>query len=104
MRPWLLASAVALVAATPPIWPYAYYTLLRVLVCGVSIGAIVMLRADFPGLAAAFVLVALLFNPIIPVYLDKAVWVIIDIAAAIFFFVATSHPQLAGVRKQDGIG
>ncbi len=91
MGPWLLGSAVALLLAVPPIWPYIYYTLLRLLVSGVAIGALFALRPVSPGIVVAFVLVALLFNPLLPVHLTKAVWVPIDLGVAAFFLYVWSR-------------
>ena len=99
MRPWLMAGAVSLLAAIPPIWPYAYYTLLRLFVCGVAIGAIVGLGQRNRGLLTAFVLVALLFNPVIPVHLTKGIWAIVDFIVAIFFFYAASRSEIADTRR-----
>lgn len=66
MRIWLLVSGVALLAAIPPIWPYAYFTLLRLLVCGVAVAAIVVLRSGIPtGRVISFAFVTVLFNPVV---------------------------------------
>lgn len=98
MRPWLMAGAVALLAAIPPVWPYAYYMLLRLFVCGVAIGAIVVLGQRNRGLVAAFVLVALLFNPVIPVQLTKGIWATVDFIVAILFYSA-SRSESADIRR-----
>ncbi len=34
-----------------------------------------------------FFIIAILFNPVVPIYLDKDVWRIIDIITAIIFFI-----------------
>jgi hypothetical protein len=82
----LWVSVAALVIAVPPIWPYGYYVLLRLVVTAVATFAIVVLRrggvADLVGLAV----VALLFNPIIPVHLPKLAWVPIDLGVAAYFW------------------
>ncbi len=82
---WVVIAA--LVAAVPPIWPIGFYTLLRLVVCAFVIYALVArpkLRGGGLGVALGFV--ALLFNPIFPVYLDKALWVPIDLGVAYFFW------------------
>ena len=69
--------------------PIGYYTFLRIVV---TIGAIAVIISEFENelnfWIIAFGLIAIIFNPILPVYLhDKAAWMPIDIAAAIFFII-----------------
>jgi len=72
-------------------WPYGYYTLLRWVVAGVSIYYAYLLYTTYKNKIAWFwglVITAILFNPIIPVYLyDKSLWNIIDMIVAVFFVV-----------------
>ena len=78
-------------------WRYSYYQILRVVVCGASIYlAWRMLDLKLQGWAWGFIGVAILFNPLYPIYLDKSVWQLIDVAAAIFFFLSLSAEK----RKQ----
>ncbi len=83
----LLKSAVAaLFLAVLPIWPYGFYTLLRLFVCGVCIYFICKLKL-FPPLSAhkvPLIIIAFLFNPLIPVYLIRTVWFPIDIGIGIY--------------------
>ena len=83
---WLLPAAMLVIALAP--LPYGYYTLLRLVVCicaaviayqsyQKSAGAI---NAWFVGLVG----VVLLFNPIIPIHLSRAVWAPLDLAIAAF--------------------
>ena len=67
--------------------PIGYYTLLRIVV---TIGAVAVVAAEFEsGMSfwvVAFGLVAIIFNPLIPIYLgDKDAWMPIDIITAILF-------------------
>ena len=67
--------------------PIGYYTLLRIVV---SIGAVAVVVTEFDNginfWVIAFGLVAILFNPLIPVYLgNKGAWIPIDIITAILF-------------------
>lgn len=69
--------------------PMGYYTFLRIVV---TIGAILIIISDYKeGINAwviVFGIIAILFNPIIPIYLhDKELWVMLDIIAAIIFGV-----------------
>ena len=69
-------------------WPYGYFVMLRWIVCGT---AIVLANKYFElklnHWTVIFGCIALIFNPIFPVYLSKAVWVSIDFISAILFFL-----------------
>jgi hypothetical protein len=68
--------------------PYGYYTLLRLIV---TIGAAGLGLIEYRQSgrltvwAVLFGLVALLFNPLIPVYLSRNIWAMVDIAVAAMF-------------------
>ena len=86
LRIGLWVAIVALLVGIPPIWPYGYYVLLRLVVCAVSIYAIYVRRDSEPKYIVALVSTTLLFNPVIPVYLNKLLWVPIDLGVAYFFW------------------
>jgi hypothetical protein len=66
--------------------PYGYYTLLRILVCAVgAYGAYLAYSAGRHGWTWTFGAIAVLFNPIIPVYLGREVWAPIDVGVGIVF-------------------
>jgi len=82
---FLLAAALFLVGALGS-WPYAYYQLLRWIVCGVgAYSAYLAYTQNRKGWAGIFAVVAILFNPIMPFYLERDTWQIIDVIAAIPF-------------------
>jgi hypothetical protein len=69
--------------------PIGYYTLLRIVV---TIGSVTVLVNEFEnGLnfwVFTFGLIAILFNPLIPVYLNnKSAWMSIDIIGGIIFVI-----------------
>lgn len=79
-------AAAALVLAAIILFPYGYYILLRWIVAVSSVfTAYVASQLNRIGWMWLFVLVALLFNPIAPVYLDRETWQIIDFVAAGLF-------------------
>jgi len=84
---WLVPAVLLIVAIFP--LPYGYYTFLRVVVCGTAI--FVAWRSynnssSFIRSSSAFwALVAVLFNPFIPVHLTKSIWVVIDLAVALAY-------------------
>jgi len=68
---------------------YDFYTLLRWVVCGVSAFAAVRAAdAQQTGWVWAFAIVALLFNPVIPVHLKRDTWAFIDFIVAVFLLVS----------------
>lgn len=78
----LVAAAAAMLAVFD--WPYGYYQLLRFGVCAVAVyGAVLAHRADRGGWAWGLGALAVLFNPVLPVYLDRGVWAVLDVLAAV---------------------
>ena len=84
-----LITAVLLLIAVAPL-PYAYYTLLRWVVTGVSaFCAYLTFNDESRGWAFGFAIIAILFNPILPFYMDKSSWIIFDVVTAgVFGFSA----------------
>lgn len=93
-----LVPAALLVAALA-YWPYGYYTLLRFIVC---IAAVWLAVLDFQRndkitpWVIVLGIIAILFNPIAPVYLSRGTWAYLDVAAAILFGI---HAYMASERK-----
>jgi len=64
--------------------PYGYYTILRWVTCGVSAYAVLRaIEISRTGWAWALAILAIVFNPIVPVHLDRRTWAPVDVAAAI---------------------
>ena len=75
--PGVAAGAMLLAAVLP--WPYGYYQLLRLVVCGV--GAYFAYTAYQWGKLRAVWLfggIAALFNPFVPIHLTRELWIPID--------------------------
>lgn len=69
--------------------PIGYYTLLRIIV---TLGSVAVVVSEYEkGLnfwVITFGLIAILFNPLIPIYLnDKSAWIPIDIIGGIIFVI-----------------
>jgi len=85
MKTLKLTTAGLLLFAIFPL-PYGYYQLLRIVVTISSgISAYKAYENKNQGLSIAFAIVLILFNPIMPIYLDKGTWVVFDITVGIFF-------------------
>jgi len=67
-------------------WPYGYYTFLRWITCITSILiAFQAFEKNIDWAKAVFIVIAILFNPLVPVYLSRGIWIPLDIVTAIFF-------------------
>jgi hypothetical protein len=69
-------------------WPYGYYMLLRVVVfaAGLLIAGFIYQRTkSFTMWLGLFILVAVVFNPILPLHLTRGVWSILNVMTAIIF-------------------
>jgi hypothetical protein len=69
--------------------PIGYYTFLRI---AVTMGAITILlkeiQKDVNLIGIGFIVIAIVFNPILPIYLyQKAIWMPIDTVAASLFLI-----------------
>lgn len=81
--PLYICAAMLLIGVAP--LPYGYYTLLRLVACGVfAFAAFAAFQKKNSVLPWVNGVLVLLFNPLIPVHLEKGVWVILDMAAAVY--------------------
>jgi hypothetical protein len=88
MRLFTLFIAVLLFVATLKL-PIGFYTVLRILV---FICSLLLIGRSYRQHSSFWIyillVIAVVFNPIIPVYLyRKSTWIPIDIAAGIFFLI-----------------
>ncbi len=94
---WLVPTTLLLMATAR--LPYGYYTFTRLVVCGVAAWFATVGWNDrqvsriWP---VGFALIAVLFNPIMPVYLKRGTWFYLDILTAIIFLV---HLGMARLRR-----
>ena len=81
-----IVPGLLLIALLP--LPYFYYQLLRIVVTVVaSIYAYKFYEDNQMAWVLVFGIIALIWNPIFPIYMDKSVWIVLDIiGAGIFFF------------------
>jgi hypothetical protein len=85
----IIVIAMILLAIPSGVWPYGYYLFLRWVVTGI---ALFVLWAAYELEKKTWLwimgVIAVLFNPIAPIHLDKGTWVVIDFIAAIIFIVS----------------
>ena len=69
--------------------PYSYYQTLRIVVCGASIFlAWYFIQAKIEWLGWIFIIPAILFNPIFPIYMDRSTWQLLDLVFGLMFIVS----------------
>lgn len=81
-----IISVLLLVAVAP--MPYGFYTFVKIIVCG-SAGVTCYQLWD-KGHKGAWLYVwgaiAILFNPLIPISMEKEIWMFVDAVAGLIFF------------------
>lgn len=87
---WLsIISATLLILAIPSFLPYDYYIILRwVITISAIINAVGFNKSKLTGWVLIFSALAILFNPLFPIYLNKSSWVAIDLISTIIFFLS----------------
>lgn len=83
---WLV-PVVLLIVATSRL-PYGYYTFMRIVTCGIAAVIAFAGFRDRPVVQAwslLLALVAVLFNPFVPIHLDRQTWFYLDLGAAAVF-------------------
>lgn len=83
----LIASILLLIALSKQ--PYSFYTILRicVFVTG-AFGAYLSHQSKSDNWLWIFGAIALIFNPIFPIYLEREIWAVIDIVTAIVLIIS----------------
>ena len=77
---YLIGLALCLAAMAP--LPYGFYTFVRITVTIIGIVAALDFYKNKDEVWFLFVGIALLFNPIIPIYLNREIWFFIDLIVA----------------------
>lgn len=104
--PWRLgiligcaAVVLLLLAALVGRWPSGHYTLLRGVICGVTLGlALVAYAEGCPGWAILLSLTAFLFNPLWPIRLRRADWRLLNVGGMVLLAAAAFRFGRARLR------
>jgi hypothetical protein len=100
---WLWFVAIVLLVVATERMPYGYYTFTRIVVCGL---AAYFSYVGWDGGSVSrvwstiFSLVAVLFNPIVPIYLTHGTWYVINISIAFLFAVHLTFVRLGVTRTK----
>ncbi|KPF81418.1 DUF6804 family protein [Novosphingobium sp. AAP93] len=85
---YVVPAGLLLLAAIASL-PYGYYQFLRLVVCGAAgLCAYHSWQSRGAWMATALALVAILYNPVIRVHLERADWQVINLATIPLFAVA----------------
>ena len=96
--PCIVASLMLILALFD--MPYGYYTLLRIIVCGIGVFVAISAYNSRKFWAIyLFGFIAVLFNPLVPIHLDREIWQTIDIVCAVLFCGAL--PVLKGLEVKN---
>ena len=70
-------------------WSYGYYILLRWITCITSLlVAFQAFEKNIDWAKVVFIVIAILFNPLVPIYLSRSIWIPLDIITAVLFIYA----------------
>jgi len=86
---WFKIIAIFILLLVFGSWPYSYYQFLRwaIFIIG-AYSAYLAYEKKKIAWSWIFGIIAILFNPIIPIYFSKSTWQFIDVVVAIIFFVS----------------
>ncbi len=87
---WLFIVPIAALLLGLAKMPIGYYTFLRIIVCLASVviaAGVYDQKKEISGGVVLFAIIAILFNPFFPIYLNKEVWSVIDLITAAIFGV-----------------
>ena len=84
-----IIAGIMLLLAIPSIWPYGYFQILRWIVTGTAVYNGYIAHKIHNGFWLwTMIIIAVLFNPIAPIHLDKEIWMIIDLVTASLFITS----------------
>lgn len=80
---------IGLLIAVLPIWPYVFYQLLKLIVCGTAVFSAYLYNKEMnKKWMWTMIMIAFIFNPINVLYFGAFFWSLIDIIVAVCFFRA----------------
>ncbi len=86
---WLKLLAIALLLGALGSFPFVYYQIMNWVVVGASLVTVQQAyQRNITPLGWLFALVAVVFNPLAPLYLRADVWHVADVAAAVLFIIS----------------
>lgn len=75
--------------------PYGFYTLLRWIVTISSLyTGYLYYQFELRGFAWMFFIIAVLFNPLVPIYMQRETWLIFDILVGIVYLYSLTRKEI----------
>jgi len=80
-------ATIALLIAVIPVWPYFFYQFLKLAIFGASAFSVYLYHKEKnKQWMIIMVIIAIIFNPINPLYFGHFLWSIVDLIVALLFF------------------
>ena len=85
----VIISVAMLFLALPSLFPYGYFQLLRWVIAGTAVfSGYISYELNNKIWIWIMGIIAILFNPIVPIHLEKDVWIVIDVVVAILMLTS----------------
>jgi len=82
-------ATIALLVAVVPIWPYFFYQALKLVVFGVSVFSVYLYHKEKnKKWMLTMIGIAIVFNPINPLYFGHFLWSVVDLIVAWLIYVS----------------
>ena len=95
-KPLIYIAAAFLFIGVLPL-PYGYYMLLRFIACGVfAWAAYITFERNEDVLPWVFIILAIVFNPIIKIHFPKEIWSVVDFGSGLFLLINRKRIQEYG--------
>jgi len=102
-RPLRIPAAIAALMLFGALasWPYGYYQLLRWATCAAAV-FVAYMAYEWQKIWATvlFGVVAILFNPLLPIHLTREIWQPIDVICALLFVIVAMLLQKPAEEKK----
>ena len=87
-------AAIALLIAVVPVWPYFFYQALKLVVFGASCFSVYLYhKQKNTKWMLTMIGIAIVFNPINPLYFGHFLWSIADLIVAWLFYASPKHHE-----------
>lgn len=85
-------ATIVLLVAVIPVWPYFFYQALKLVVFGSAAFSVYLYHKEKNKRWMLIMIgIAIVFNPINPLYFGHFIWSVVDIVAAILFFKSPKY-------------
>ncbi|MBM3281556.1 MAG: hypothetical protein FJY91_02325 [Candidatus Harrisonbacteria bacterium] len=80
-------ATIALLVAVIPVWPYFFYQALKLVIFGAAAFSVYLYHKEKnKRWMLTMIVIAIVFNPINPLYFGHFFWSIVDLVVSVLFF------------------